>query len=140
VGERWRGEGTIQLNLATEMIPFTMHWRIERVKDNDSDRIECDQTILVEGHADPVKNRFAIFNVQGAAFCIQLMNNTVGQVEGIGLAGEQVIAWEFRSMEDFEGFEFYEKQNEQTYLMRAEYTTECLRTSIRGILRKEVGV
>jgi hypothetical protein len=63
-----------------------------------------------------------------------LENQALGKITGKGLINEKVIAWEFR-VEDigFEGFELYEKQDDLTYLMRAEYaTSDQFRTLIQG--------
>ena len=47
---------------------------------------------------------------------------------------DKVIAWEFRDPDiGFEGIEFYEKQSDTEYLMKAEYATaDQFRTNIQG--------
>ena len=51
-----------------------------------------------------------------------------------------MIAWEFRVPEiGFEGFETYEKQPDDTYLMHAEYATDDqLRTVIKGKIWQKI--
>ena len=69
-----------------------------------------------------------------ANFSIDLENQALGKITGNGLINDKVIAWEFR-VEDigFDGFEFYEEQPDNSYLMHAEYaTSDQFRTLIQG--------
>jgi len=128
----WLGQGRIQLNMVDEELSFVTKWNVGNC--DSEGRIECIQEIQIKGLSDVMHNQFNIFDVNCGEFQIQLENDALGKVSGKGLINEKIIAWEFR-VEDmgFEGFELYEKQNEQNYLMRAEYATaDQFRTLIQG--------
>lgn len=134
----WLGQGKIQLNMVSEELAFFTRWNAERADGNG--RIECLQEIQVKGLSDIMHNEFLIYNLAvNGEFSIDLENQALGKVTGTGLINEKVIAWEFR-IEDigFEGFELYEKQDDNNYLMRAEYAThDQFRTLIQGRLWKQ---
>jgi hypothetical protein len=128
----WLGEGKIQLNMVEEELGFFTRWKI--AGKDDTGKIECVQEIQVKGLSDIMHNQFLFFDLSSNQFAIELENQALGRVLGKGLVSEKVIAWEFR-IEDlgFEGFEFYEKQEDNSYLMHAEYaTTDQFRTIIKG--------
>jgi hypothetical protein len=133
----WLGQGKIQLNMVSEELAFFTRWSAENA-DGDG-RIECLQEIQVKGLSDIMHNEFLIYNLTSGEFSIDLENQALGKITGTGLINEKVIAWEFRIEEiGFEGFELYEKQDENNYLMRAEYATnDQFRTSIQGRLWKQ---
>src|SRR5579862_7421366 len=134
----WLGQGKIQLNMVSEELGFFTRWNAETVDGNG--RIECLQEIQVKGLSDIMHNEFLIYNLNASGeFSIDLENQALGRITGTGLINEKVIAWEFRVIEiGFEGFELYEKQDENNYLMRAEYATnDQFRTLIQGRLWKQ---
>ncbi|MBS0651552.1 MAG: hypothetical protein JSR93_10360 [Verrucomicrobia bacterium] len=134
----WLGQGRIQLNMVAEELSFVTKWS---VGGPDSDgRIECVQEIQVKGLSDVMHNQFNIFDLNSGEFQIELENDALGRITGKGLINEKIIAWEFRIEEmGFEGFELYEKQDEQNYLMRAEYATaDQFRTLIQGKVWKQM--
>lgn len=136
----WLGEGNIQLNMVEEELGFFTRWNASH-KDS-SGKIECIQEIQVKGLSDIMMNQFSFYDVSPTTFAIALENQALGKVVGTGIISEKVIAWEFRVAElGFEGFEMYEKQNDDLYLMRAEYaTTDQFRTIIQGkVWRPEPG-
>lgn len=128
----WLGEGRIKLNMVDEELTFFTRWNIGPC--NEIGEIECLQEIQVKGMTDIMHNQFIIRNMSANNFSIDLENQAMGKIQGKGIIGEKVIAWEFRIKElGFEGFEFYEKQPDNSYLMRAEYaTTDQFRTVING--------
>lgn len=128
----WLGEGKIQLNMVDEELGFYTRWSVAR-KDQ-SGRIECTQEIQVKGLSEVMMNQFTFFDLSQSSFSLELENQALGKVVGTGIMSDKVIAWEFRIPEiGFEGFEFYEKQSDNSYLMRAEYaTTDQFRTLIQG--------
>jgi hypothetical protein len=133
----WLGQGKIQLNMVSEELAFFTRWNISNV-DGDG-RIECLQEIQVKGLSDIMHNEFYIYNLANGEFTIDLENQALGKITGTGLVNEKMIAWEFR-IEDigFEGFELYEKQDDNNYLMRAEYaTSDQFRTLIQGRVWKQ---
>lgn len=107
---------------------------------SDIGDIECIQEIQVKGMSDIMHNQFTIKNLSPTAFVIELENQALGRVQGEGVINDKVIAWEFRVKDiGFEGFEFYEKQPDNTYFMRAEYaTSDQFRTIISGKLWQPV--
>jgi hypothetical protein len=128
----WLGEGKIQLNMVEEELAFYTRWK---VSDKDPEgKIECVQEIQVKGLSEVMHNQFLFSSLAPGTFVITLENPALGRVSGEGLITDKVIAWEFRATDvGFEGFEFYEKQPDGTYLMRAEYATaDQFRTMITG--------
>lgn len=134
----WLGQGTIQLNMVTEELAFFTRWNIENK--NDSKEVACEQEIQIKGFADMTRNKFIISNIEHGEFIIDLENQAVGKIQGKGLINDKIIAWEFRINDlGFEGFEFYEKQEDQSYLLRAEYATiDQFRTIIQGRVWQKV--
>jgi hypothetical protein len=130
----WLGQGTIQLNMVAEELSFFTRWNVNHV--NGEGKIESVQEIQVKGLSDVMRNEFFIYGLTAGEFSIDLENQALGKISGKGLVNDKVIAWEFRVEEiGFEGFEFYEKQDDKNYLMRAEYaTTDQFRTLIQGRL------
>ena len=133
----WLGEGKIQLNMTEEDLAFCTKWRVSQ-KDTTG-KIECVQDIQVKGLSDIMHNQFFFFDMGPGNFSVELDNPHLGKIVGRGLITDKVIAWEFRSPEiGFEGFEMYEKQSDDAYLLHAEYaTTDQLRTVIRGKVWQE---
>src|SRR5579871_4488656 len=115
----WLGQGKIQLNMVAEELGFFTKWTIEPI--DSEGRINCSQEIQVKGLSDVMHNEFTLSDVTGGEFSMQLENQALGKIVGKGLINDKLIAWEFRVADiGFEGFEFYEKQEDNTYLMRAE--------------------
>jgi hypothetical protein len=128
----WLGEGKIQLSMTEETLPFYTKWTISQ-KDEQG-KIECTQETQVNGLSELMHNQLVFFDFKQGHFSLELDNLSIGKVSGKGLVTDQMIAWEFRVPEiGFEGFETYEKQPDNTYLMHAEYATDDqLRTVIKG--------
>jgi hypothetical protein len=134
----WLGEGKIKLNMVDEELSFLTRWN--STDSNGDGKVECVQEIQVKGLSEVMHNLFVLYNFNSGEFAIDLENQALGRVVGKGLINEKVIAWEFR-VEDigFEGFEFYEKQSDDSYIMRAEYATEDqFRTLIQGKVWKQL--
>ena len=128
----WLGEGKIQLNMVDEELGFFTRWNVTHPE--GTGKIECVQEIQVKGLSDIMFNQFLFYDVSHNTFIIELENQALGRVVGSGIISDKVIGWEFRVEElGFEGFEFYEKQSDGTYQMRAEYATQDqFRTLIQG--------
>jgi len=128
----WLGEGKIQLSMVEEELLFFTRWNVGQ-KDQTG-KIECVQEIQVKGLTDIMFNQFLFYDLSTTNFIIELENQALGKIVGTGLISDKVIGWEFRIPEiGFEGFEIYEKQDPDTYLMRAEYaTSDQFRTVIQG--------
>ena len=129
---QWLGEGKIVLNMVEEELAFFTRWNVAN-KDT-SGLIECVQEIQVKGLSDVMLNQFLFTNFTADSFAIELENQALGKIVGGGVINDKVIGWEFRMPElGFEGFEFYERQDDDSYLMHAEYTTsDQFRTLIKG--------
>lgn len=133
----WLGEGKINLNMVSEELAFYTKWVIN--PPDDAGMIVCTQEIQVKGLSDIMHNQFSIYGLTGGEFHIDLENQALGKITGKGLITDKIIAWEFR-VEDigFEGFEFYEVEDNGNYNMRAEYATQDqFRTVIAGSVWKK---
>jgi hypothetical protein len=128
----WLGEGRIKLNMVDEELFFFTRWSMS--PRTSTGEIECIQEIQVKGMTDIMHNQFTIREIGSNTFAIDLENQALGKIQGTGVFSDKVIAWEFRIKDiGFEGFEFYERQPDNSYLMRAEYaTTDQFRTVING--------
>jgi hypothetical protein len=135
--EAWIGEGKIQLNRVEEELLFYTRWNVS--SRDQQGLITCAQEIQVKGHSDVMINQFVMYDLTANGFTIDLENQALGKVTGKGIISDNLIGWEFRAPEiGFEGFEFYEKQPDDSYLMRAEYaSTEEFRTLIHGKVWKK---
>ena len=133
---KWLGEGKIRLNMVTEELPFFTRWTISAIEDGE---IECIQEIQVKGLSEVMMNHFFISKILPNSFSVFMENHAIGKVNGTGIINESLIGWEFRVNElGFEGFEYYQKQSEDEYLMRGEFATiDQLRTEIRGKIWKQ---
>lgn len=130
--KKWYGEGTITLSMVEEELQFHTQWNLGIL--DPQGQINAFQEVQIKGMADVMQNQFLISNLTATQFHIELENAALGIIIGKGLIKGNLIAWEFRDQKiGFEGFEFYEKQEDGTYLMRAEYATaDQYRTIIRG--------
>jgi len=139
----WLGEGKIRLNMVEEELSFFTRWSMSFVNEGaeTGNIVQCLQEIQVKGMSDIMHNQFTIRDFTANSFVIELENQALGKVAGTGLLNQEIIGWEFRIPElGFEGFEFYEKQADDTYLMRAEYaTTDQFRTMISGKIWQPTG-
>lgn len=125
--------------MVEEELDFVTRWNLGPL--DSEGRVSASQEVQIKGMSDIMHNQFLITNMTATHFTIELENAALGNITGKGIINENLIAWEFRNSElDFEGFEFYEKQPDGTYLMRAEYATpDQYRTIIRGkIWEKQV--
>lgn len=129
---QWLGEGRITLNMMDEELPFYTKWRVPLP--DDGQRIDCVQEIQIAGLSDLMLNEFSFFDLGPRDFTIELENQSLGKVVGVGLVTPERVAWEFRLNHlGFEGFEFYQKVDDENYKMHAEYaTTDEFRTVIHG--------
>ncbi len=130
--KNWLGEGKIKLSMVEEELDFFTKWNMGAL--NPEGQIPAVQEVEIKGMNDVMLNKFLITDITATTFTIELENATLGIIVGKGVIKKNLIAWEFRDNElEFEGFEFYEKQEDGSYLMRAEYaTSDQHRTTIRG--------
>lgn len=133
---KWLGEGKISLNMIQEELTFFTRWTVEEKEDGC---VESVQEIQVKGVPEVMLNHFRFGEIQPTSFSVFMENHAIGKVIGKGMITDLLIGWEFRIEElGFEGFEYYEKQLDGSYLMQAEFATvDQLRTSIRGRIWKK---
>ena len=130
--KNWVGEGKIKLSMVEEELDFFTKWNMGAL--DPEGQIPAVQEVEIKGMNDVMLNKFLITDITATTFTIELENATLGTIVGKGVIKKNLIAWEFRDNElEVEGFEFYEKQEDGSYLMRAEYaTSDQHRTTIRG--------
>lgn len=137
--KKWLGEGTIKLSMSDEELRFYTRWNLGAI--DPAGKIPAFQEVQITGVEEAMQNQFLITDLTPTHFNIELENAALGKITGKGLIKDKLIAWEFRNKEiGFEGFEFYERQEDGSYLMRAEYATpDHFRTMIRAKIweRKE---
>lgn len=136
--QEWLGDGTITFNEFGHELKFYTRWSLSEAT---SQVISYIQEIEVEGLIDKTHNRFILNKIQPERFEIILENDSLGKVQGKGVVDAKTIGWEFRNKElGFEGFEFYELQEDGNYLTRGEYiSVDQLRTIISGRIWKKKG-
>lgn len=135
----WIGEGQIELNALADKMIYFMRWRAT-VVDLELQEYESSQEIQIAGHTDIMYNQFLFTNFNRNHFDVVLENQAWGEVDGRGMVDDRFIGWEFRSNDlGFEGYEFYEMQEDGTYIVKAEFVTkEDLRTHIDGKIWKQM--
>lgn len=136
--KKWLGEGKIKLSMVEEDLEFYTRWNLD--KKTAGGEISASQEVQIKGMSEVMNNQFRVTDLTPTQFKIELENAALGNITGKGIIKGNLIAWEFRDEESgFEGFEFYEKQEDGTYLMRAEYATpDQHRTVIRGKLWEKI--
>ena len=134
----WIGEGKIQLNAFEDQLTFFTRWRTLHI-DPEYREFEASQEVQIAGHADMMFNHFLFTQFDNKKFEVVLENQTWGEVKGVGMVDDKFIGWEFRDTElGFEGYEYYELQDDSTYIMKAEYVSKDeLRTTIEGKIWKQ---
>lgn len=127
----WVGEGEVSFNTSTDVIPFSTKWE---VKPKSKNGIECIQEVKMKD-SDPVKNKYLIYEITPKTFALSLENDVVVKAYGKGVFDPQKIAWEFREKPEFQGYEVYNKKNDNEYSFHAEFTsTDQFLTLINGII------
>ena len=134
----WIGEGKIQLNAADDKMQFYTRWKTLFV-DPDFQEFDATQEVQIVGHPDIMFNQFTFTQFDQKKFDVLLENQTWGQVQGVGQVDDKFIGWEFRHTGlGFEGYEYYELQEDGSYKMKAEYVSKDeLRTTIEGKIWKQ---
>lgn len=128
----WLGEGKIHLSMVEDELKFYTRWNLGSV--DPSGQISALQEIQIQGITDVMHNQFLFKEFSPTSFIVELENATLGVITGKGVIKKGLIAWEYRNAElGFEGFEFYELQEDGSYWMRGEYATDDQsRTWIQG--------
>jgi hypothetical protein len=131
----WVGDGKITVNVLEEALFFTTEWTVQ-AKDL-AGKASCIQEIQISGIQESLRNDLIFYNFGDHEFCVDMENENVGRIVGVGFYDERRISWEFRNNgKDFEGFETYTLQSDGSYHMRGEYvTSEQIRTKIESKIR-----
>ncbi|HAB99866.1 MAG TPA: hypothetical protein DCE71_08600, partial [Parachlamydiales bacterium] len=97
-------------------------------------KVQCSQEIQIQGLSENMRNELTFYDFQSKQFAVDMENQNIGRIAGVGLLDEKMIAWEFRNSEtNFEGYETYSLQEDGSYLMRGEYvTSDQFRTQIEA--------
>jgi hypothetical protein len=135
----WIGEGKIQLNAFEEQLTFFTRWKTIHI-DADYREFESSQEVQIAGHSDLMFNHFLFTQFESKKFEVILENQTWGEVKGVGMVDDRFIGWEFRDTDlGFEGYEYYELKDDETYVMKAEFVSkDQLRTTIEGKIWKQL--
>lgn len=127
---RWVGAGRITFSGSPEFIRFYTSWTIDPV---DEREISGWQRVEMQGGDDFLSNHFLFHTFEANHFKVELENSLFGKVQGGGIIDAKTIAWEFRGNNVVEGFEIYEKQENDDYMLHAEYvSTDFFRSTIDG--------
>lgn len=121
--------------MADDELDFRVTWIVLA---EDERKIHFSQEVDLVSINEKMRNQFCVSSITPERFVIQLQNQLVKKVEGIGVITPETIAWEFHNRDqEFEGFEIYDLQEDGSYIMRAEFTAgEGLRTHVKGWIRK----
>lgn len=132
----WIGEGKITFSTSPENIHFYTKWIIEKLDEKIG--YVCQQEVAMQGVEESVFNNLTFSEVTPQSFIVTLENELVGTVAGKGIIDAKTIAWEYRPGTDFEGFEVYELQDNNEYMLHAEYSSpDQYRTIVDGRIWKK---
>lgn len=136
---KWVGEGKISFSASPEELKFYTRWTFpEDPSKGDDKAIYCTQHVEMMGDQEHIYNHFTFFHFKDDSFEVELENELIGRVQGVGVADEKKIAWEFRGHPNFEGFEAYQAQKSGDYSFHAEYVSpDQFRSIIDGRLWKK---
>src|SRR5690606_3975182 len=126
----WVGEGKILLNMVEEELIFNTNWSVQNR--DFAGKVLCAQDIQIQGLSENMRNELTFYDFQTKTFSVDMENQNVGRIVGMGVFDEKMIAWEFRNNDvNFEGYETYSLQSDGSYLMHGEYvTSDQFRTQI----------
>lgn len=128
----WQGSGKVTFNMTPDILYFGTRWTCQHYDNN----IHATQLVEIVAQ-DRITNHFTICKKSNATFQIILQNELLGTFQGQGVIDDSVIAWEFRKPGVFEGYEVYEKMQEDEYMLHAEYLScDQARTIIHAKLWK----
>jgi hypothetical protein len=132
----WLGTGQVTFTMSPDLLYFRTKWSCFQP---DEESFVCTQRVEIIG-GDTMINVFTVKKKNPTSFDIVLQNETLGVFSGTGVIEENLVAWEFRSVGTFEGYEVYEKQHDEEYAMHAEYLSgDGARTRISGKIWKSLG-
>ncbi len=128
----WSGEGKILLNMVEEELIFNTRWAVQN-KDF-AGKVICAQDIQVQGLSESMRNELSFYNFENKSFSVDMENQNVGRIVGVGVYDDKMIGWEFRNNDmQFEGYETYNLQPDGSYHMKGEYvTSDQFRTQIEA--------
>ncbi len=129
----WLGRGTLSISAVTEVLGLSVRWTVEPECESG---IEALQEIEMQGDGTPLQNKYRFFDITADSFRIELKNEFIGKVLGVGIIDDKRFAWEFRDTgSGFEGVEVYERQSDDTYRFHANFLSQDqLKTSVEGVM------
>ncbi|MGK5594298.1 MAG: hypothetical protein ACSNEK_02945 [Parachlamydiaceae bacterium] len=135
----WLGQGEISFSASKEQIPCSTKWTVEEKLSETGERvIFCLQEVEIRDSGDKLNNRITLSAIQPPNFLVELTNENIDKIAGKGVVSSTTIAWELRDKEGYEGFEVYEKQDNEEYNFHAEYaSSENFRTIVDGKIWKK---
>ena len=127
----WTGKGFLTLEPMGSQAPLKIEWQITA---DTKETINCIQMVYLAQEKEPMKNYLRFSHFDGSHFSVHLESEAIGSVIGKGTYDENVMAWELRSHNQFDGFESY-RTTENGCEMHAEYiSNDFVRTVIEGKL------
>ena len=133
----WLGQGQITFNDSPSIIQYYTKWI---VREADEGVHYCEQRVERQGIKEPLCNLYKFSVLIENAFLVELESSILGSISGQGSIENRNITWEFKNPTPFEdtlGFSGYEKyiiQENDKYLLRAEYCSGEHITKIEGHL------
>lgn len=129
----WLGTGQVTFTISPDLLYFRTKWSCVMP---DEESYQCTQTVEIVG-GDRMVNIFSIKLLDDNNFDIVLQNELLGVFSGNGVIEDDLVAWEFRRVGTFEGYEVYERLDDEEYAMHAEYlSSDGARTRISGKIWK----
>ena len=130
----WRGAGVLHFSSEIESIEFQTHWSVSSLQNK---QMRAVQTVDIPGQPSMI-NVFTVTKKRSGDFDVVLENEHLGIFGGQGVSDPQQVAWEFAHYGALEGFEVYERKENDSYSFRAEYLgSDGIHTNIHGTIAKE---
>jgi hypothetical protein len=116
---QWKGKGNISIPLTDEPFPINVQWTISLLEEG---KFRAVQVVEIDDQ-EPMTNIFTVSCQSDTEFQLFLDNETLGGVfAGTGIFDDKKLAWEFAHSGAIEGFEVYERGQDDLYTFRAEYS------------------
>lgn len=131
----WLGNGSIQLAGSETALKYYTRWTIGGINEGV---IHTIQEVEIYG-AEKISNHYRLSEITAASFKVELENELFGQLVGKGLIEVSRIAWEFSELRSpFHGFELFEREQEDQYVVHAEFLgKEQTKSLIKGKVWKK---
>lgn len=129
----WLGTGQVTFSFSPDLLYFRTKWVTTQPEEGT---FQSTQTVEIIG-GDRMVNVFVVKMAEQNGFDIILQNELLGVFNGTGVIEPNLVAWEFRNPGTLEGYEVYERVQQEEYAMHAEYlASDGSRTMIKGKIWK----